>query len=831
MRDRLKRLREAATRAFEAARTGPADTLKNVTEGMLKRATTSGVPTEVATAGSAAAAGLWAKVSPDDPLAQARLAEAFVRDGRFTQVIELLTVAEDDAREAALLAQAWRARAEASSERRAEAIRRIERVSALLPTADSEITDQTRGALASAALDALRVDLARTISARPATDPLLTVARGRIALVEGEHTKALTLLDEAAASAIDEAVAWRAIALARAGQPRQATARLGDMRTQGPERIWIDLTLAWLQLVEGSAAARSSLEKVAEHAPGHPTGHYLLGILAEREQRYDEGQVAFRRAAELAPQWSAPWFGLVRTAMAAGDYLAARDAARQTGSSSENALLQGLAAGLSGDMATAEELWEEAAAQRSQRRDVAMLRGAVAWQLTSKGALEAASAAWRNVGRAASHAGSSRYTLARWAIDGARRCLEKSQPPYYLIEAALSAAAALRPESEDLVVGSCSASFLARGPAAARTSLEAAVNRGAADERVTSLIGLIDAATRGAPAPAPAIRQGQGALEAANLARQGDAAGCLELLDSVEAGSSSAAVSAVVRGARSLAELSRLDEVLRRGDLDEAHRVITRALEHHPAGLDRDRLIHDQAAVCTIASRRSDVGERESGEVPSQQTLIWWQEALRGWSALASASAYWADLSRRVMEYDDPRVTPRDVDALRARVHEVAAELPASMAREAVAAGKHPRARAFIALLVGAPFADDPKRRALEEALRPLTSEIHDFADETKKAARELDEQELAEDYLQRLSRLKELRKALTEVAPASVAPARDAHDELALTLVTAFENLHDRAREYRTALKALAVAVETAASETLRAELQGKLDRMRSKT
>lgn len=834
MRDRLKKLREAASKAVERARSGPADALKNVTEGMLKRAAASGVPPEMVTAGSAAAAGLWAKVSPDDPLAQARLAEALVRDGRAQEVLEALKLADDDNSEPALLAQSWMARAEALNDDANRSIRRIERVAAMLPSSDTDISSQVRGVLASAALDTYTVDLATRVLGRPADDPLHLVARGRLALVGRRFERAIELLERAARSSLEEAVAWHGIALATAGQPRQATSILNMLRTRGPERLWVDVTRGWLLVLEGKPEAKTLIESCLERGPHHPAVHFLLGVIAEREEDFGTAQKAFVKSAKSAPAWADPWLGVVRTAMATGDYAGARAAAQQAGTLPEYQLLTGLAVGLSGDADGAEAIWEPsdvASKDRETQRDIAMLRGSVAWRLTADSKPEAAASAWRKVASHASRAGSSRVSLSRWAIDAARRCLDETQPHYYVVEAALGAASALRPESEDLVVSHCSASFLARGPAAARSALEAALARGASDERITGLLGLIDAATRGGPVPAPALAHASLALKAASKARDGDSSGCLELLDEAMDGKTlTPAMKAVLKGARALVELARFGPLLRKGEIESAAELLGAALDHLPPSLERDRVVHDLAAVCTIAARRSDSKERETGEVPTQQTVVWWQEALGYWAALGAAPAYWADLSKRVMELDDPRLSARDVDALRASIYEVALELPATLAREALASGHRRRARTFVALIIGAPVPEESRRMALEASLSPLTDDAHEIAEKHKKEALEIPQGELTKAYRKVHDRIAEIREELSEAAPDSVGPVIDALDELALCLVSYFENLHDRAGNHKDAMAALSAAADLAASDTLKAELEGKLKRMKGK-
>jgi hypothetical protein len=444
---------------------------------------------------------------------------------------------------------------------------------------------------------------------------------------------------------------------------------------------------------------------------------------------------------------------------------------------------------------------------------------------------EAAAVAWRKVAASASNAGSSRVTLSRWAIDAARRCLEETQPPFYVIEAALGAAAMLRPESEDLVVAHCAASFLARGPAAARSALEAAVARGASDERITGLLALIDSATKGGPAPAPPLKHAAAVLDAAAKARAGDVTACLDALAAAEASASlTPGLKAVIGGARAVVELARINPLLRHGEIEPATEILDTALDHMPPGLDRDRVVHDLAAVSTIAARRLDAPARAVGEPPPQAAIVRWQEALGYWAALGAAPAYWADLARRVLEADDPRLSPRDVDALRASIHDVAAELPAAYARDAVVAGQRRRARAFVALVIGAPVPEEARRKALEAALSPLTAEAHRLADEQKQVAKEHPPQQLKAAFTTALEQITRLRGELGEAAPETARPAQDARDELALCLVSFFENLHDRAAAYREAIEALAAAADLAASETLRAELDGKLTRMRTK-
>lgn len=830
MRDRLKRLRKAATQALDAAKTGPKDALKNVTEGMLRKATASGVPQEVASAGSAAAASLWARVSPDDPLARARLAEALVRDGRAADALDTITPPDDDGSEATLLTLAWLARAEILCDRQEEAVARIERAVALMKNESSPLNSQVRGALASAALDASRPDLARRVIADEEKDPLALVARARLALIRGRGEDADEILRRACTDALEEATAWRAVSLALAGQPRQALDLIDSLRGRGPEAPWIDVTLGWLQLVEGHAEAAATIHRSLERKPRLAAASYLAGIVAEREGDLELAQSAFHEAGQKAPTWTEPWLGVLRVAMNRGDYTEAQEAADRTGDSSENQLLTGLALGLSGDVAGAEALWSASTGNKGDRealREIATLRCALAWRLTLEGKTEAASEAWKRVGSKASQAGSSRITLARWAIDSARRCIESTQPAYYLVESALSAASALRPESEDLVVSHCSASFLARGPAAARSSLEAALARGAADERIVGLLGLIDAATKGSPAPTN-LTQSSAATEAARLAREGDAEACLEALTRAESEAKNPALKAVSKGAKALLNLSNFGSLLQRGELEKAAEVLNRALEHLPAGLQRDQLLHDLAAVCTLAAFRSDLEQASQGAPPSQQTLIWWQEALGYWCSLGSASAYWADLARKVMEYDDPRLSPRDVDSLRASLPLVACELVDRSAAEAATSGHYRRTRSFLALIIGAPFDEETKRKGLRRALAPLSQRAHEIADEAKKAAIDGPVEELLDAYLSTKTKITDFNGELSQAAPATIEPVIDARDELALCLVSFFENLHDRARNGQKALEALDQAAELAASETLRAELEGKLARMR---
>jgi tetratricopeptide (TPR) repeat protein len=837
MRIPLKKLREAASRAIEVARTGPADTLKNVTENMLDRASATGLPPDATAAGSAAAARLWTKVAPQDPMAQARLAEALVRDGRPGEALQVVELAAQDRSDAALLAQSWLARAEGATDQQDAALHRLRRLAAQFGQAESTVTATGRAVAASAALDCCQTDLAEQLLGearhlQAQAPPLYVVAQARLALVAGQPTRAYDLLSAGAASQTEEGRAWRAVALALLGETQQARFSLELLRPRGPERPWVEYGLGWLQLLAGDhATAQASLTRSSEALPHLAGPRYLVGLIAEKDGQTHDARQAYRKASRQQPSWSPPWLGLLRTSLAAGDHAGAREAAQQAGADLDNALLAGLALSLAGDAAGAEQRWLPAAgAEKDRQRDISTLRAAVASHLTHHGRHEAAAAAWKTVADRASHAGSTRLTLARWALDAARHCLDSPQPPYYVIEAALAAASALRPDRENLVVAHCAASMLARGPAAARTALQDALGRGASDDRITGLLGLLDSITTGAQAPVLAVGRDNDVHEAAQLARDGDSAACLARVDELATRDLTPVGQALVAGARAVLRLTDVTELLRQGKFDDAAAVLRTALEHLPQGLDRDRVIHELAAVCAIAARRHDRQARQEGDPPPQPTLLWWQEALSYWASLDSSPAYWADLSRRVLELDDPRLNGNDVSQLRANLAELALAHPADYAAEALTAGQPRRARAFVAVIIGAPFGDGPRSRALERALSPLTREIRSVSDEAKKAAAELAPDQLLAAYGTTQEKIHSLRRQLDQAAPDHIEPVINACDELATALQKFFENLHDRAGERSTAWNALCAATEMAGTETLRSELEGKQQRLGKK-
>ena len=830
MLDRLLKLRKAAEKAVDAARTKPAETLKSVTEGMLRQATKSGVPPEAAATGSAAAARLWTRISPKDPLARTRLGEALVRDGRPVEAAEELEHAATTRTEVGLLAESWLARAEVLGQKLPEAIARIEKITHVLPQPGEYLSAQVRGVVALAALDTFRVDLAEKILATSEDEPVHLLARGRLAMLNGELEKSRELIGRAARSGLDEAFAWVGIAMAMDGDTKGAWTTLKELRLRGPEGPWILAAMGWLRFLDGQSDADDYLRRALDLMPNHAGAAFLRGLIAEGEENLEEAKEWYEKARESAREWAAPQLGIVRAAVAAGDWDEARQTARGKDMTKDGRFLSALTLGLSGHAKDSIPAWDELTRDRSDRdwlSKVSTQRAAVAWKLGTSDRPEAAVAVWKEVASHASQAGNARITLARWAVDASRRALEAAQPPYYAIEGSLGAASALRPSSEDLVVAHCAATFLARGPAASRTKLENAVARGSTDERITGMLALIDAISKGEPVSVTPLSKATAATDAAARARAGDAAGCLERLEALEAGDPPPAVQAVAGGARALSRLAQVPELLREGSIDEAIEVLSRSLEHIPAGVQRDRVIHDLAAVCTIAARREDEEARKNGEPPSSQSIIRWQEALGHWSDLASSPAYFADLAKRVLELDDPRLLPRDVDSLRASLHSVVAGLPAAYAADALERGHHRRARYFVSLIIGAPLSDLSRDEALVSALEPLTRDARRAADEAKETAKNRPPSELLTAYKEFGAAVMKLSEQMMEAAPEGTRPISDALDELALALVTFFENLYDRANLHGIALDALAQAVEIAASETLGAELKGKLERM----
>ena len=833
MLDRLKRLREAAGKAVDAARTKPAEALRDMTEGMLRRATASGVPPEAASASATAAARLWTRVSPDDPLARTRLGEALVRHGRPQDAIGELSKVATTRSDVGMLAEAWLARAEVAVQQVHEAVTRIERAAHVLPPPGEPLSAQVRGVLAMAALDVLRTDLASRILDSADDEPIHLLARGRLALVNGELDRAGELIGRAVRAGVEEALPWQGLALASRGDHKGAWSLLGTLRVHGTGAPWTLLARGWVRMRQGRGDARQHLEQCVGLMPSHPGALFLLGLLSEREGDLESARKRYREATSAASSWSAPRLGLVRTAVAAGDWDEASEAAQRDVDDPDHQFLAALTLGLTGRTKEAEAAWDRlsrAGDDRVWARDVATQRAAVAWKLLATGRPEPATSAWKQVAAHASQAGSSRIMLARWAVDAARRALEADQPPTYAVEACLKAASALRPESVDLVVAHGAATLLARGPAATRTALEAAVARGASDERITGILDLIDAATKGSPVTVVPPAKATAVLDAAARARAGDARGCLERIGLLEEGVPPPTVKAVIRGARALARLAEVPSLLRQGEVDEAREVLARSIEHLPPGIRRDRATHDLAAVCAIAARRADEQARQAGEPPPQEAVIRWQEALGHWVALASSPAYFAELSKRVLELDDPRLGPRDVEELRVSLDAVAAGLPALTASEALTKGQHRRARFFVSLIVGAPIGETARARALSLAMAPLTREALGVSDAAKRSARERPPGELLQAYRDHVTAVTSIVARMSEAAPDGIGPVADARDDMALSLVAFFENLHDRALERAAALGALGRAADLAASETLRAELRGKRERVEAR-
>lgn len=833
MRNRLKQLREAAEKAVETARTRPAETLKNVTEGMLQRGTASGMPPETALAGSTAAARLWTKVAPKDPLARARLGEALVRDGQYNEAIGELEKIATTRSDVGLLGEAWLARAEIMARALEDSESRVERAAHVLPAPGEPLTAQIRGALGLAALDLYRFDLAERILTSAEDLPIHLLARGRLELARGDLERAREVIGRASRTGLDEAFTWQGMIMAFDGDHKGAWASLKDLRTRGPEGPWTLLGLGWLRLRDGRADAEQYLTRCFNVMPHNAGATYLLGLIAEQNEQHEEAVAWYGKAIEAQPRWTAPRLGLVRAAIASGQWEQVTETPGPGSANKDDLFLSALTLGLAGAVKEAEAAWSELESQsrdRGWRREVSTQRAAVAWKLTIVGRSEAAASVWRGVPRHASAAGAGRITLARWAIDAARRALEASQPAYYAVESALAAASALRPDSEDLVVAHCAATFLSRGPSAAKGTLESAVARGSGDERILGMIALIEAVTHGRPVSTIRLAGSAGAKGAAKAAREGDVEGSLERLEELESGSPPPAVKAVIGGARALIRLAQVPELLRRGQLEEAVEVLGRSLEHLPSGLQRDRVTHDLAAVCTIAARRADLAARAKGDPPPQDAVIWWQEALGYWSAVASSPAYFAELSKRILELDDPRLGPRDADSIRANLDTIVVGLPAGYAREAIDQGHHRRARYFVSLIIGSPLSDVARRAGLEQALEPLTQEAQRLSDAAKEDAVELPPSELLKSYLELVRQVESLAAQMCEAAPEGIGPTSDARDELALGLVAYFENLYDRAGEHRSALEALSRAVELAASETMRAELEGKRNRMEGK-
>ena len=633
----------------------------------------------------------------------------------------------------------------------------------------------------------------------------------------------------------DEAAAWTGLALALQGESKAAWSALSQVRCRGPERAFADAGLGWLRVVAGGDDAVMYLRRCLERLPRHPGALFLLGILAERRGQPDEAQQHYAQAAEADPAWPEPWLGLVRAAMAGGDPAKARGFAPRSSGLASHGVLVGLVAALAGDAAAAEEHWRRATKDgrdRTATRGIAALRAAAAWRLGRTGRPEAAAGLWSEA--LAGQPGRQPPAPAR--AMGRRLCapLPRGAAARVLRGRSRSGRRIGLPTRERGPRRRPLGGHVPReGSAAARSGLERACawrhgrtrHRAPRDDPCSP-------STRSPPPKVPLPKHGP-ALEAAARARQGDAQGCLRQLDSAMEEGPSAAVRAVVGGARALARLALVMDMLRAGELEDAVSAISRVLDHLPEGLERDLALHDLAAVATIAAPdRLDSAARAAGAPPPPRARspCGRTPCAAGWTS-ADSAGYWAHLQRRVLELDDPRVSPRDVDGSRATLDAVASAGPAAFARDALVRGHGERARAYVGLVLSAPVTEEARREALALALSPLTSEARQLAEETRTTALQQEPGTLRLASGGPPPENGALLDRMRAAGPHDIPCVADAEDEVALGLVSLFENLHDRAAEYAAAKAALSEAAAVAASQSLKAEISGKLARMEKRT
>lgn len=158
------------------------------------------------------------------------------------------------------------------------------------------------GALATLAMDADRIDLARTYATQSGNDPQGLAALGMFALDDGDHGTALSLFDRSLGKSPENARAWvgKGLALLGMGNPREAALAIERGAGLFEDHLGSWIAAGWACFVAGNLdKARRAFEHAVALDPAFSEGHGGLAVLDAIEGRSEAAQQSSRVALRL----------------------------------------------------------------------------------------------------------------------------------------------------------------------------------------------------------------------------------------------------------------------------------------------------------------------------------------------------------------------------------------------------------------------------------------------------------------------------------------------------------------------------------------------------
>ncbi|MHC1739761.1 MAG: hypothetical protein AB9897_01480 [Anaerolineaceae bacterium] len=203
-----------------------------------------------------------------------------------------------------------------------------------------------------------------------------------------------------------------------------------------------------------------------------------------------------------------------------------------------------------------------------------------------------------------------------------------------------------------------------------------------------------------------------------------------------------------------------------------------------------------------------------------QQRDDYWKQAYRRWKTLLEYDNYWNQLTKRIRDLDDPRLTTGMARRMRSTLPLTILLFNALLAVRAAERGVNPDAQRHIQLMKESGFAQEEIEEAIRRALNPTREMIKSLIQTADNDSRANNEK-AGDVSLWLLAQVKPCLGVIDSLLPPGH-PTRDSlHDDIAQQLLSCQITFVNKTENYEKSLKTLKLILPIAVGQTIRSRLE----------